>query len=599
MPAKKKVNERGTYTIKSKQSKQKSRLRQIIIIAVTVVVVAALGLVGWSIYNSQAPFNEPAFVINGVTYDMGYYIETLKSYYGKVPSQNLSGYESYGDQEIEQFAGYVEEQIIRNHIIILGSKALGIEVDRSIVEAELKEAGIEVTDEYVDIIMAQKLLEQQVPATQPQVHVQAILAENEAAGLRAKARLEAGEDFEEVATEVSRFPGADVYSNDFGWLTQREADLKAGSEKFGEIIFSAETGVITGPVYDESVTKKFGYWVMKVVERREATEDTSAAIKLKGILAGSWQEAEDIIEQLNAGADMDELAKELSQYPGAAENGADVGWLYESQATGDKAFLFTLEVDEISRPISDDLVTTKGGYWVFKVLERDDNRELTSEQQNTLIEDLLARLEAVLQNEPDYNVENLLTDEKRIFAIDQVVLAQGKGSVFIRDASLPSGIAGREYEYKLEVYGTKKGNTWSITEGNLPTGLSLDSKTGLISGVPAYAGGASFTIEVNNGIHYWSQEMFIQIRFPVSIKTEALPDARVGEEYAVTLEALAESETVTWEIIEGSLPEGLELDTTTGKISGTPVATGTSTITIQAKDAYTMDSKTLTLNVVD
>ena len=121
------------------------------------------------------------------------------------------------------------------------------------------------------------------------------------------------------------------------------------------------------------------------------------------------------------------------------------------------------------------------------------------------------RCSAELEKDPNYNVESLLTEEMRVSAINEVVLAQGKGSVLIRTNSLPAGEVGVSYSQQLEAYGNQKGNTWSITEGSLPDGLSLDGSTGVISGTPEYAGGHSLTIEVNSGLHYWTQDFTMRV----------------------------------------------------------------------------------------
>lgn len=600
MSSKQKKTNRGNYVSRSRQFMQMSRLKQVVVIVVIVAIVAALGLTGWGIYHTQVgPYNEPAFLIDGETYDMGYFIDTLKSYYGNVSAGVLSSYTQYGEQEIEQFAGYVEEQVITNQIILRGSAALGLTIDREEIKADLKALGLPVTDEYIDLFMAEQLVEQQVPSSQPQVHVKAILAESEATAQAAIDRLVLWEDFEVVATEVSRLAGAAVASNNLGWLTYDEANLRVGSEKFAEIVFAGPPDVIVGPVYDDTVTKKYGYWVMKVLEKKEATDIVSASVNVEGLLVGSLEEAEDVISRLNAGADIDELAREVSQLPTAAEKGAEIGWFSEWQLKGDSLAVFDLEVNEISQPIADNQVETTGGYWVYTIVEKDNKRELSVQQKNTLITNLLETLEAELQKDPDYSAESLLTPEMRVFAIDQVVIAQGKGSVFIRNSKLPDGLTDTPYEQQLEVYGTRKGNTWSITQGSLPTGLTLDPETGLVSGTPVYAGGSSFTIEVNNGLRYWQQEMFMRVNFTVSITTESLTAGKVGEAYSADLEAMVNSDEYLWAISEGTLPDGLKLDPLGGAITGTPETAGSFTFTLMVKDPYSTAEKVFTLDITE
>ena len=69
---------------------------------------------------------------------------------------------------------------------------------------------------------------------------------------------------------------------------------------------------------------------------------------------------------------------------------------------------------------------------------------------------------------------------------------------------------------------------------------------------------------------------------PVSVTTTSLPDGTVGDDYFAAMEATGGLPTYvpyTWEITEGSLPDRMLLDSSTGEISGTPSAEGTYTFT--------------------
>lgn len=597
MPKKQRNSKRQRSVYKQQQSGQQRKKRvRIIAISLILVVVAAISVGVWSYYNFQVkPYHQAAIKFNDVTFNLRYYIDTLGIYYGNVSADSLSDYEAYGDAEIEQFAGYVEQQIVQNETIKQGSLGLGVQIERDVIKADLKKSDMPVTDAHIDVLMAQELVEKQVPSTQPQVHVQAMLLESESVAREAIARLQTGESFEQVANALSKITGLKIINGDLGWVTVRETDLKVDSTKFGDMIAGADVNVLSDPLYDDSVSKTYGYWVAEVVEKNDATDTTSALIHVKGILVGTEQEAYDVIDQLNAGADIDELAKQISQQSGAADNGADVGWIMEGYDNSGFDVLFDLPLNEVSAPIGDNQTVTKGGYWVFNVLEKDDNRELTTNQKNMFVDDLLQICSAELQKDPNYNVEILLTQEMRNLALDEVVLAQGKGSVIIGTGSLPDGEAGVDYSCQLEVYGNKQGNTWSITQGSLPQGLSLDSSTGLISGVPKLAGASSLTIEVNSGLHYNRQELLIRLHIPVSITTDSLPDGQVGSYYSTMIEIFGDSNAYTWSVISGTLPDGLTLDQYTGYIYGTPTTAGTYDFTVQVDDGFIKATKTLSL----
>ena len=62
--------------------------------------------------------------------------------------------------------------------------------------------------------------------------------------------------------------------------------------------------------------------------------------------------------------------------------------------------------------------------------------------------------------------------------------------------SLPDGIVGTSYDSALSNIGGTSRFRFSVTQGELPSGLGLNSQTGQISGTPTQAGRFSFTIAV-------------------------------------------------------------------------------------------------------
>ena len=67
------------------------------------------------------------------------------------------------------------------------------------------------------------------------------------------------------------------------------------------------------------------------------------------------------------------------------------------------------------------------------------------------------------------------------------------------------------------------------------------------------------------------------------LPTERLPDGRVGQSYAASLEANCSGGDILWSVTAGGLPPGISL-AQNGRFSGTPTLPGTFTITVQAED---------------
>lgn len=64
--------------------------------------------------------------------------------------------------------------------------------------------------------------------------------------------------------------------------------------------------------------------------------------------------------------------------------------------------------------------------------------------------------------------------------------------------SFPNGRVGVPYGYQMETWGGKAPFTWRIVNGQLPTGLAIDTATGAIRGTPMATGTFAFTVRVTD-----------------------------------------------------------------------------------------------------
>lgn len=147
------------------------------------------------------------------------------------------------------------------------------------------------------------------------------------------------------------------------------------------------------------------------------------------------------------------------------------------------------------------------------------------------------------------------------------------------------------------VTGTK---VFSITP-TLPAGLSLNASTGVISGTPtAVKAATTYVIAVSDGTNFG----VATIRLTVSAAGQLTPVTqtvvgRVGTALtpttALSSTTLGASRTFT---IQPALPTGLVLNSTSGVVSGTPVAVlPTTTYTITGSDSTNTAIATLVLSV--
>jgi hypothetical protein len=197
----------------------------------------------------------------------------------------------------------------------------------------------------------------------------------------------------------------------------------------------------------------------------------------------------------------------------------------------------------------------------------------------------------------DMNILAVATVTYLIFSYDINLNIHFNGSLYapptITTTSLPSGKTGTDYDATLEANGISP-ITWSITNGSLPDGLTL-TNTGYIKGKPAVANTFNFTVKAANTSGSDTKALSIIITesaIAPAITTTILPEGEVDVEYEFPLKATGTA-PVTWIIEEGKLPTGLELDTDSGIISGTPTEDGTFTFTVKATNSEGNDTKEL------
>lgn len=168
----------------------------------------------------------------------------------------------------------------------------------------------------------------------------------------------------------------------------------------------------------------------------------------------------------------------------------------------------------------------------------------------------------------------------------------GTKHVKVATPSLPNGAVGVSYNATLMADGGTTPYIWSINKGTLPAGLSLDSGTGIISGMPTTGGDLTFTVKVSDNstpVKSDKQQYTITIagNETLLITTTDIADGVEGTAYNATVLALGGTLPYTWNIAGGKLPDGLTIDTASGVISGNATKKGNYNFTIQVSDNST------------
>lgn len=167
-----------------------------------------------------------------------------------------------------------------------------------------------------------------------------------------------------------------------------------------------------------------------------------------------------------------------------------------------------------------------------------------------------------------------------------------KPALVIKTEDLPLGLIGAFYKALLAAGGGGiPPYTWSIPNeyGALPPGLSIEPKTGVISGTPSKEGVWNFAIKIADLAGFFAVKDFsIQVEPGLKITTASLATGTVGVFYSETLRAQAKNPPVSWNIPTGSgygdFPPGLNLDASSGYISGVPSKEGNWSFSVKLED---------------
>jgi len=396
---------------------QQQKRRQRIILGVGIFAVAAvLGVMGAGWYIKQyQPRHQTVISVNDTEFNMDYYIKMLKFYGEGQPS-----YYMYS------LAGEVVTVIEQNELVKQGALKLDITVSNKAVNEELKSRDLPSGREYRDLVRTEMLVnklrdehfEQEVPVLAEQRHIMAMFLESESQVTEVKTRLGTGEDFAELADELSLDGFSKTSKGDLGWRPSGVLTTLLGTPTLEEYAFYCEVGILSQPIYDEAKTKSVGYWIIKVLDRKQEPEE----VHTQAILLGSEQEAQDVLARLDAGEDFTALAEELSQHLATKESEGDLGWLTPgimSPAFDEFIFDSEAELETLGEPVRDETAWTEGGYWLLKVLDEEDNKEISDDNRDLLKAKALDEWLSWLWVDPENEVNSYLTDEMKGWAIDK------------------------------------------------------------------------------------------------------------------------------------------------------------------------------------
>lgn len=176
--------------------------------------------------------------------------------------------------------------------------------------------------------------------------------------------------------------------------------------------------------------------------------------------------------------------------------------------------------------------------------------------------------------------------------------------VTLSTSFLRRGLKGQFYSIALSSVGGVPPLRWTAA-GALPTGITFDPRTAVMSGSSSTTGTYLIVFTVADALRSMSKKnLTLTVVDPLIIMTISLPQARYGESYLNSIVASGGEPPFTWSISNGTLPKGMEFDSKSGVLSGAPLMAGSFliTFTVAESSQYAsqalLSEKTLTLVVV-
>ena len=118
-----------------------------------------------------------------------------------------------------------------------------------------------------------------------------------------------------------------------------------------------------------------GRWALEGFVR--AVPEAADQVRFRQILVGAQEDADRVVERLNAGEDFATVAKEMSSDTATKDAGGEKGWVaIEELEQSYAAKVFALEVGQRSEPLEG-----QGGFYIIEVEEKQAGRPLADAQR--------------------------------------------------------------------------------------------------------------------------------------------------------------------------------------------------------------------------
>jgi parvulin-like peptidyl-prolyl isomerase len=357
--ARRKVKKEVPLTRKQISRREKERRQRLIMIGVAAFVGSLIvGILAFGFYSEQVmkPAS-PVAVVNGVPITTATYQKRLLLDRMNLDAaiSNLEFQRSMLDPDEDQFlVNLIDQQLSQfamERAALNDESFLNALIQEELMRQAAEERGVSASSEEVDRQIEESFgYYREPPTPEPSPTAEPVTATPELSPTVAL-----------TATPV---------------LTPTATPTPMTRERFGELYgdFLTRLEEATGmseAEFRETIRLSLLHDQMQELIAQEVPT-SELQIHARHILLETRAEAETLLRRLEEGEDFATLAEELSQDPGSAQQGGDLGWVPQGQMVPefDEA-AFSLSPGELS-----DVVESSFGFHIILVEERDEDREL-------------------------------------------------------------------------------------------------------------------------------------------------------------------------------------------------------------------------------
>lgn len=336
-----------------------------IVVIVTAIALAAFGIIKEGVIDPQ----KPVVTVNDRVLTQEQFQAWTRYQRFQLVSQYANYYNfmrSFGEESSNNmFEQNLRQIMFRLEPAFMGASTLEKLSELLLIKEEAERRGITVSEKEIDTFIAENILQYYPSGTPTPTPTWETLPTSTLSAQQLTLIPPTATPEEGPADEATPTPGAEEPTVSAPTATPYteeayQARLTEYIQYVGGIAKISEKQfrwIIESQIYMDKIKQA-------VTDDVEIEEEQVWA---RHILVGSEEEAEDVLEQLEAGADFAELAEEVSTDTGSGARGGDLGWFGRNQMVAPfEEAAFNLEIGEISEPVESDF-----GWHVIQVLGRE------------------------------------------------------------------------------------------------------------------------------------------------------------------------------------------------------------------------------------